>query len=814
MHDVSRLGPRALLIVAFACFFISGMSGLIYEVVWTRMLTQVFGNTTYAVATVLTAFMAGLALGSYLLGLVADKGKNNFRLYGILEAGVGIYGLLVPLIFKLVQSVYVPLFSLNESHPLAFNLVLFLVSLVFLLVPTLLMGATLPILSRFFIHDFNHLGRRLGDLYATNTVGAVFGCALAGYWLIPALGMHSTVQLAAVLNLVVAAVIFATDWARVKEAAAGGLPEAETSPQRNPSTLPSWSGAVLLVSIALSGFAALVYENSWTRALTMVIGTSVYSFTTMLVTFLVGLALGGFLYARIFGRQEVGIRTLGVIELLVGMTALATIPLFERLPFLFLRLLFVIGESFSMFLAIQLLLSALVMLVPTVLLGMTFPLVAQLFTHDLYRIGRSVGTSYAANTVGAILGAFAGGFIFIPTLGVQNTIILGVALNLLVGWFLLVLDTRWALQWRMAAGAVVLAALVVIPWNVPTWDPHIMTSGVTIYDDLFQDLPTDSQRLQEMQKDKILYYREGLTVTVSVHQSDQDYLYFKTNGKIDGSHGDALTQGMVGYLPLFLHPAAKSVAVIGLGTGMTVKAVGAFPVQKIDVLEIEHAMVEASAFFGDLNSDILQDPRVRLIFTDARNYIMATPKRYDIIISEPSNPWIAGIANLYTREFYQVAKSKLQQDGIFAQWFHNYSMSVDDFRMVFRTFGEAFPHISVWELGEEDFLLVGSHREQLLDAEAVQQRIDSHPDLKDDLVSLQVGNVSAILNFYRMGRKELMDFTKGAAINTDDGAHLEYSAPKNVRLDTSEENRRIMEPFVVRPPWPGSPDSGNDDEAV
>jgi len=801
MMNFDRFRQDWLLGLAFVCFFLSGISGLIYEVVWTRMLTQIFGNTTYAVATVLTAFMGGLALGSYLFGKLADRGKNNFFLYGILEAGVGLYGFLVPWLFKLVQWIYIPLFSLSEIYPFAFNLFLFLIVFIFVMVPTLLMGATLPVLSRFFIVSFSHLGRRVGDLYATNTMGAVLGCALAGYWLIPAVGMRATVTIAATLNVLIALVIFTVDWARGKGSAfnmsSGDSMQLEEKPVEAVSSL----GRILLISIGLSGFAALVYENSWTRALTMVIGSSVYSFTTMLVTFLIGLALGGFLYARLFGRREVGLSTFGIIQLLVGLAALATIPLFERLPLLFLRLLYALGDSFSLFLSIQLLLCALVMLLPTVLLGMTFPLVAQLFTQNLDRVGSSVGISYAANTLGAILGAFAGGFIFIPWIGIQNSIILGVALNLSVGWFLLVLDPRATLQRRSAVGLLVLVAGIFIPLKMPRWDPRVITSGVSIYDDAFEELETDSLRLEKMRKDDIVYYKEGLTATISVHRGVFDYLYFKTNGKVDGSHGDTLTQLMIGYIPLLLNPAAKSVAVIGLGTGMTAKAVGSFPIREIEILEIEPAMAEAARYFDDFNENILDDPRVRLLFVDGRNYILATPKFYDVITSEPSNPWIAGVANLYTREFYAVAKSKLRDNGIFAQWFHNYSMSLDDFRMVFRTFGEVFPYVTVWELGEEDYLLVGSKKEQVFDYTVLTEVFSKNRTLREDFKDLGLTGIYEVLSFYRMGRKELMAFSKGAGVNTDDGAQLEYSAPKNVGFDTVDDNREQMEPFIVKAPW-------------
>ena len=433
-----------LLLVGLLCFFVSGAAGLVYQVVWTRMLTQIFGNTTYAIATVLSAFMAGLAIGSYLFGKIADRGKNDFLLYGVLEAGVGLYGFAVPWLFALAQKAYGPIFGLNESYPFLFNLVLFCLSFVLLVFPTLLMGATLPVLSRFYVRSFSQFGRRVGDLYATNTLGAVIGCAAAGFFLIPTFGMRTTVYVAATLNLVIAALILIVDRLRDKKPIEFVAPTAAEVPE-TPAihNSPAWLGWVVLVSFGLSGFASLVYENAWTRALTLVIGSSIYSFTTMLVTFLIGLALGGFIYARFFGQREPRLSTFGLIEMWVGLAALATIPLFERLPLIFVRLLHGFGDTFTVFLYLQIFLSALVMFLPTILLGMTFPLVARLFTQSLYRVGSGVGSSYAANTVGAVLGAFAGGFILIPTIGVQNAIIFAVVMNLLIGCVLVASDLEF-----------------------------------------------------------------------------------------------------------------------------------------------------------------------------------------------------------------------------------------------------------------------------------------------------------------------------------------------------------------------------------
>ena len=862
-----------LLLVGLFCFFFSGAAGLIYQVVWTRMLTQIFGNTTYAIATVLSAFMAGLAIGSYLFGKIADRGKNDFLLYGILEAGVGVYGFLVPWIFLITQKIYGPIFGLNQNYPFLFNLVLFFLSFILLVFPTLLMGATLPVLSRFYVRSFAQFGRRVGDLYATNTLGAVIGCAAAGFYLIPTFGMQKTVFVAAGANMIIAAVILVVDRLRDKtpvEVIAEPAAETIETPDPQSSSGLRW---VLLVSFALSGFASLVYENAWTRSLTLVIGSSIYSFSTMLVTFLVGLALGGFIYARVLGHREARLSTFGLIELWVGLAALATIPLFERLPLIFVRLLHGFGDTFTVFLYLQIFLAALVMFVPTVLLGMTFPLVARLFTQSLFRVGSGVGSSYAANTVGAVLGAFAGGFILIPNLGVQNAIIFAVVMNLLIGAWLVISDPKLSFVPRYGLGLAVLVLAIVVPLKLRRWDPHILTSGVTIYADRYESLPTNSLRVEEMRRDDVLFYREGLTTTVSVHRiPGSDYVYFKSNGKIDGSYGDALSQLMTSYIAMLLHPKAETALTIGLGSGMSAKALATFPTLKeIEVIEIEPTMIQASKFFDrasvkleklpqgvtfpaddsknrvwysekekrlyykgvmesetraelmkrsedfdyrgaidrlsrnarhSRHSSVLEDPRVRVIATDGRNYILATPKFYDVITAEPSNPWIAGIANLYTREFYQVIKSKIKDDGIFAQWIHNYSMSPDDFRMVFRTFAEAFPHVSLWSMKESDFLLIGSKQEQRFDYSAVKKIYDGNKMLQSDLEYLGLSDVYAVQGFYRMNRENFLAFSKGAAINTDDGAELEFSAPKNLRRSTTELNRRIMTPFLLdSPPW-------------
>ncbi|HWU40540.1 MAG TPA: fused MFS/spermidine synthase, partial [Candidatus Acidoferrum sp.] len=424
------------------------------------MLTQIFGNTTHAIATVLSAFMAGLALGSYVFGRLVDDGRNALLAYGLLEGGVGLYGFMVPTLFALTQQAYGFLYGLVDVSFAAFSVVLFFLSFIVIVIPTALMGATLPVLSRFCVTQVAALGRRVGDLYAINTLGAVLGCGLTGFLLISRLGLRGTVRLGASVNLAIAVtiVLLVAVLHRQRFIPRAGEDEAATTPTATP--VRSRQEMALLISFGLSGAAAMVYENAWTRALTLVIGMSTYSFTVMLTTFLVGLGLGSLLYARGWGKRQIGMVGFGVLQLLIALSSLATIPLFERLPLLFLRLRLGFGDSLQQFLAIQMLMSALVMLIPTLLLGATFPAVAQIYTRSVEVVGRSVGTAYASNTLGAIVGAFLSGFVFIPVIGVQHSIALAVVLNAAVGVLLVALDARVQPGRRLLAAAFMLLVSV------------------------------------------------------------------------------------------------------------------------------------------------------------------------------------------------------------------------------------------------------------------------------------------------------------------------------------------------------------------
>jgi spermidine synthase len=787
--------PRAVLAGVVACFFLSGATGLVYEVLWIRMLGLVFGHTVFAVTTVLTAFMAGLGLGSWVFGRVADRQARPLRVYGLLEIGVGLFCLLVPLLLPWVELVYRALARSLGLSFFAFSLAQFVLVLVVFLPPTTLMGATLPILSRLFATEAGTLGRRVGLLYALNTLGAVVGCGLAGYVLLPALGMRATLTLAAAVNLVLGVLIVLADRRLSAPAPAADAPAADATPAGEP---PSLAATVVAAALAVAGAASMIYEVAWVRALSLVIGSSTYAFTAMLVAFLLGLALGSALFSRLFGARPLGPAAFGALQLGVGLTALGILPLFDRLPDVVVGALSV-SLSPSFVLVVEVALAVAAMLVPTVLIGAGFPCAVQAAARGPARIGGDVGRLYALNTLGAIVGTVVAGFALVPMAGAQGAVKIAILLNVVLGVGLLLASRRTLAPWQALAGLALAAIVVAGLVRVPAWDRAIMASGASVYTRQYQRFAGHGGVARAAADTRLLFYRDGLTATVSVHREGPT-TFLRVNGKTDASNGvDMHMQLMLGHLPMLLHPDARSAMVVGLGSGVTVGAVAAHPVTRVDVVEIEPAVVEAAAFFQRENRDALRDHRVHLAIGDARNVLLASDRRWDVIVSEPSNPWIGGVATLFSAEFYALARSRLAPGGVMVQWIDGYGMRPEDFKMIVRTFSTAFPAATLWHgHGIADFLLVGAAEPRPLDLARVQAAWEASPALREDFARLGFRTSSAFLADFLLAEPDVARLTLGADVNTDDLLPLEFSAPKSLHRDTAALNYRMVRAFRTR----------------
>jgi spermidine synthase len=793
-----------ILIAVNLCFFFSGATGLLYQVLWVRMLGLVFGHTVFAITTVLAAFMGGLGLGSYVFGRIVDRQKHVLRLYGILEAAIGIYVLATPLLFSGAEILYIKLNRDLQLSFYTFSLAQFVLIFLILLVPTTLMGATLPVLSRFFVREIRSLGSRVGLLYALNTFGAVLGAYLTGFYLIPTVGVTAALRMGATLNIGIGALVlvFENHLGRL------GLPSpVDKTPSQQEGREPAIRNpeperiAILLtvVGFGLSGAASMIYEVAWTRALALVIGSSTYAFSTMLVAFLTGLGLGSLLFARGTRRFRVTVLSFALFQLGIGLGALLLMPLFEKLPEFFLTA-FRFSSSPGSIRTVQFLISFVAMLLPTLFMGATFPCAVQIAARGVHRVGYDVGTVYAVNTAGAIAGTVLAGFLLIPVLGLHTTVKVAVAVNLTVATVLALASGKgWV---KKTSAALSLAAFLPF-FAFREWDVRVMSSGVSIYAQRF--LPTFGRAsFREMvTPGEILFYKDGISSTVSVDKSGRN-LTLRVNGKADASNRvDMHTQLMAGHIPLLLHPEPKKVLVIGLGSGVTVGAVAQHPVTEIDVIEIEPAVVEASRFFVKENRDVLQDARVRLTIADGRNFILSTEKVYDAIVSEPSNPWIGGIGNLFSQEFYQIAAGRLARDGIICQWVQGYNLFPQDLRMVVKTLRSVFPHATIWNPSGGDYLLIGSRAPLSLDYKILEARYRSFPGLREDMRGLGLRSPFSLVADFVLGEEETARYADRAWLNTDDLPLLEFSAPNSLYADTVALNASVMEGFKTAEFLPG-----------
>ena len=808
----SRRASGSWLAFILACFFLSGATGLIYEVVWLRLLGLVFGHTVYAITAVLAAFMTGLGLGSYAFGRRASRIRNLIRAYGWLEIGVGVYCALIPALLGLASSIYLALFrALGLSYGV-FSLVQFVIVFAFLLIPTALMGGTLPILSQAFADEKRGLGRTAGALYAVNTFGAVLGVALAGYVLVPALGNRGTIAIAAITNVAVGlfAIVYSRSWRLSGLQASSQSPPQLTSratPSGMSAAMPAFGVRLTVAALGISGAVSMLYEVAWTRALALVIGSSTYAFTSMLVAFLLGIAGGSALYSCGWGRRPAEPSAFAAIQGGVGIVAALTLLVFDRMPeVLFTALRWSDSPAFVQI--IQFGVSASALLFSSVLIGATFPCAIAVAARNPTRLGRDVGKVYVVNTVGAIVGAIVTGFVLIPELGVHASLKVGIIINLLLAAGLFAIS-RPAWRWGII-GTVLAAGLV--PF-IPPWDQWMMSSGSAIYGKLYAQRMGSARLSEFLRKQEILFYRDGISGTVTVLRQEGG-LFLRINGKTDASTTvDMSTQLMVAHVPLLVHPDPRLVLVIGLGSGVTAGAAVQHPLRRLDIVEIEPAVVEATRFFALEHGNVLQDPRVRTVIADGRNFLLTTAERYDVIISEPSNPWIGGIASLFSAEFFQLTRHRLRPGGIMLQWLQGYNLAPDDLRMVVRTFRTVFPATSIWNTTRGDYLLLGRVDPAPLELNRMKTRYELNSGIERDLNRVGIGSWAGVLGYLMLDENDAARFAEGAGLNTDDRLPLEFSAPRALYVDTTERNWRLLRNFKVAALPDVSPESNRELES-
>ncbi len=737
------------------CFFVSGFAALIYQTAWTRQFAFVFGTSELAIATVLAAYMGGLAGGAALAARFAPRIRRPVLAYAALELGIAVSALAVPLGIAGAKNLHAAFFSSVGMPPdeggLGSALFYLVCSTAILLVPTGLMGATLPLLSRHVVRSNSEIGTKIGALYAINTAGAVAGTLLTGFWILPALGLQGTIFLAVASNaLVFAAAALLSRW----------LPPAgDHSPEKTWARPPgrrSW----ILPMIALSGAVSFSYEVLWARLLGHIFGGSVYAFATMLGTFLTGIAIGSYLAARRARKVETSIRGFAVAQLGTALFSWIAFSLLNNVPEWTRIVSAWTGEALTG----DALIAAGVLLPSTLCIGATFPFAIRIFALEPASATAASARVYSWNTVGAILGAIGAGFFLIPAVGFVTTLVVGVGINFLLavfGIFLLPARRRVLLA---VAGAGILA-LVLVPPSTP-WM-------------LLRNLPLT----HKPGRGPIVYFEVGRSATVMMREVNASWR-LTTNGLPEalilakGSHPQTLPMGQwLGAAGVLARPQARSAFVVGLGGGTLLEHLPR-SLEQVDVVEIEPAVVEANRLTASHRRlDPLSDPRVRVTINDARSALALTAQRYDLIISQPSHPWTVAASNLYTREFFQEARDHLTDDGVLVQWMGLGFVDDELVRTLVATLLDVFPHVRVYQPSGGAILLLAS-AEPLELEENVALALPRGPEVFPHLGIAVAEDIGAALILDNEGAR---NFSAGAEINRDDRNLLQSRSPRLMR---------------------------------
>ena len=750
-----------LLLLLFAG---SGCSALVYEIVWYQLLQLVIGSTAVSLGVLLATFMGGLCLGSMVLPRIRSLGgRHPLRVYALVEMGIGICGILVLFGIPLVDRVYVA----AVGHGLPAMLLRAVVAAACLLPPTVLMGASLPAASR-WLETTPEGVSWMGLLYGGNTVGAVFGCLLAGFYLLRVYDMTTATLVAAAINGAIALAGFAMASRMPHQAAAEEPPAmppvaAEAAPR---------SGAVYL-TIALSGACALGAEVVWTRLLGLLLGATVYTFSIILAVFLTGLGIGSGVAAALVRGVARPRMALGCCQLLLaGAVAWTAYMLANSLPYWPINPLLSTSPWFTF--QIDLARSTWAILPAALLWGASFPLALAAVASRGRDAGRMVGGIYAANTAGAIVGALAFSMILIPAIGTQGCERVLIVLSGLGALYVWPTAAKWtprakagALFLAAAAGAVVLLAMSVskVPSMLIAYGRRITTSTG---------------------RSEILYAGEGLNASIAISRWDDGAVQFHVSGKVEASTEpfDMRLQRMLGHMPALLHPKPRSVLVVGFGAGVTAGSFVLHPeIQRIVICEMERMIPPvATRYFGRENNNVLNDPRVEMVYDDARHYVLTTREKFDIITSDPIHPWVKGSATLYSKEYFELVKQHLNPGGIVTQWVPLYETDLSTVKSELATFFDVFPSGTVWGNdtagGGYDTVLLGQAEPTKIDVDQLQEKLE-RPDQERVAASMRevgFGSAIALLSTYAGQGPDLRSWLADAEINRDGNLRLQYLA--------------------------------------
>jgi spermidine synthase len=766
-----------------ALFFCSGATALVYEVVWSKFLSQMFGSTIYAQTVVLAAFMGGLALGNKIFGRRADRWARPVRAYGYLEIVIGFYAFFFPTLDQLADLIFVRLGSSIVEHAGLLLALKGVLSVALLLGPTILMGGTLPLLAAWLQKSSVDAGRRSARFYSVNSLGAVAGSCLAGFWLVQNVGLVAALQLTALVNVVIGAIAILLSKTATSEPAVDANETPAQSAAVSPETL-RWAGAI----VALTGAVSMGLEVLSSRSLALIFGSSLQSFAIVLMAFILGIGLGS---AWIASPRRSGASSEKLIVLLLCIAA-AWVALLvfniERWVDFYRIARSGLGRTDVGYVYHQILAGGIALVIlglPAACIGAVLPLMIRAMSKDGAPLGEKVGALLTWNTLGAVAGTLLTGFVLMPHAGLRNAF--GV-LALVLG--LMALAMAWRRGWRAGLlGGTVACVFVgsLFVFGDAGWR-HVMSSGVFRARETAFNPTTMPLRKQHM---KILFYEDAADATVSVEQGDgigaPADIGLRVNGKPDAStRVDLSTQLLVAHLPMIARPGAKDVFVLGLGSGVSAGALRGYPVEHIVIAENCEPVIRASKIFEEWNRHALDDPRTQLWREDARTVLKLRPQKFDVIITQPSNPWTTGVGSVFSREYYELAASRLKPGGVVAQWFHVYEMHDGIVGLVLRTFGSVFPFVEVWDTAKGDIVMLGSLQPWPSDLEVFRQSF-AIEGVRADLAVIGIQSPEALWARQVASQRTGFAIAGDGSIQRDLFPVLEYAAPKAFYIGTSSQ---------------------------
>jgi spermidine synthase len=779
----ARTGPRFLPLL-LVLFLGSGCAALIYEIVWFQLLQLVVGSSAVSLAVLLGTFMGGMCLGSLGLPRFVSATRHPLRVYACLELGIAISAVLVLICVPEVGKLYTAM----VGHGMPGILLRALVCIVALLPPTIMMGATLPAIAR-WIEATPRGVAWLGFFYGGNTLGAVGGCVIAGFYLLRVHDRVTATWVAVALNVTVAALAFVlAKFARVERAAPDALATVEPGPET--ATETSRASYPILVAIGLSGLCALAAEVVWTRLLSLLLGATVYTFSIILAVFLVGLGIGssiGSAIARDYSRPRLALALCQFLQIAAIAWAAHTIA--QTLPYWPVDAT-KIARPVNKF-QLDLLRTAWAILPSALLWGASFPLALAGLTGSHRDSARVVGRAYAANTVGAIFGAVGAGMLLIPTFGTQRTQVLILALSVVGGASALLPLRAPRLGSLLTLGAALALAIVLgrrlpaIPWQLVAYGRQVASTDYGA---------------------KALFFGEGMNASVAVSENPGGARFFHVSGKTEASNlfKDMRLQRMLGHIPALLHPNPKSVLIVGCGAGVTAGSFVIHPsIERIVICDIEPLVPRVVAtHFATENNNVVRDPRVEIVYDDARHYVATTREKFDIVTSDPIHPWVKGSAVLYSQEYFELCRARLKPGGLVTQWVPLYESDLAVVKSEIATFFSVFPHGTVWTNEDEgygyDTVMLGQAEPLKIDVDALQWRFD-RPDfskVREALDGYELDSAVGLLSSYAGRYTDLKSWLADAEINRDRNLRLQYLA--GLRLESQRGAAASGEMLALR----------------